>query len=240
MKLFLFLLTLVSGSLSTQSQDINALIKKGKESITSKEGLSGNDQLVSGLKQALSIGAEKGAAALAAEDGFFRNQLLKIMLPPEAQKIEKTLRSFGMGKQVDEAILSMNRGAEDACKKAAPIFTNAIKEMSVRDAVGILKGADTAATVYLKDNTSVALTQAFRPVIEESLKRVDATKYWESLVGSYNKISLKKINPDLSAYVTEKAMAGIFHQIAEEEKKIRRDPLARSTDLLKKVFGNNK
>jgi hypothetical protein len=239
MKQFLFLLALVSGSLTTQSQDINSLIKKGKESFGSTGSQSETDQIVLGLKQALSLGAEKGAAVLSAEDGFFKNELLKIMLPPEAQKIEKTLRNMGMGKQVDEAILSMNRGAEEACKKAAPIFTNAIREMSLKDALGILKGADTAATVYLKNNTQSAVTASFRPVIEESLQKVNATKYWESLVGNYNKISLKKINPDLVGYVTEKAMAGIFTQIAEEEKKIRRDPLARSTDLLKKVFGNS-
>lgn len=240
MKKYVVLSILFFAAIDAQTQDLNALIKKGKESITKKEGQSGADEIISGLKQALSMGAEKGAAALAAEDGFFKNELLKIMLPPEAQKVEKTLRNMGMGKQVDEAILSMNRGAEEACKKAAPIFTQAIKDMSVKDAVGILKGADTAATVYLKDNTSLELAQSFRPVIEESLKKVNATKYWESLVGSYNKISLKKVNPDLVGYVTEKAMTGIFVQIAEEEKKIRRDPLARTTDLLKKVFGNSK
>jgi hypothetical protein len=239
MKKILFLLIVFSATMHTQAQDINSLIKKGKESIVKKEGQPGTDDIVAGLKQGLSMGEEKGAALLAAEDGFFKNELLKIMLPPEAVKAEKTLRSIGLGKQVDEAILSMNRGAEEACKKAAPIFIDAIKQMSVKDAVTILKGADTAATAYLQGTTSTALATSFRPVIEESLKKVNATKYWESLVSNYNKVSLKKINPDLSSYVTERAMSGIFYQIAQEEKKIRRDPLARSTDLLKKVFGSN-
>ena len=161
------------------------------------------------------------------------------MLPPEAQKIEKTLRSVGLGKQVDDAILSMNRAAEDACKSAAPIFSNAIKQMSFQDAVGILKGSDTAATSYLKSKTTNPLTEAFRPVIESSLEKVDATKHWNTLITSYNKLPLvrDKINPDLAAYVTERSLSGIFYQVAVEEKEIRKNPLARTSDILKKVFG---
>lgn len=193
--------------------------------------------IAAGLKEALTIGATKGAAALSATDGFFKNAALKILLPPEAAKIERTLRSVGMGKQVDEAILSINRAAEDACKTAAPIFVNAIKQMTVTDAIGILKGADTAATSYLKRTTSTPLTSAFKPVIDSSLQKTDATKHWTSLVNAYNKFSLQKINPSLSDYVTEKALTGIYSQIALEEKNIRQNPAARATDLLKKVFG---
>lgn len=193
--------------------------------------------IAAGLKEALTIGATKGAAALSATDGFFKNAALKILLPPEAAKIEKTLRSVGMGKQVDQAILSINRAAEDACKTAAPIFINAIQQMTVTDAIGILKGADTAATAYLKRTTSAPLNSAFKPVIDSSLQKTDATKHWTSLVNAYNKFSFQKLNPSLSDYVTEKALSGIYSQIALEEKNIRQHPAARATDLLKKVFG---
>lgn len=196
------------------------------------------DEVVSALKEALSRGAQKGADALSKEDGFFKNELLKIVLPPEAVRVEKTLRSIGLGNQVDEAILSMNRGAEEACKEAAALFIESVRSMNVKDAVSILKGSDSAATQYLRQTTATSLNVKFRPVIENSLKKVDATKHWASLINAYNKVSLKKINPDLTGYVTEKAINGIFYQIAEEEKSIRRDPLARSTELLKKVFGN--
>ena len=143
-----------------------------------------------------------------------------------------------MGKLVDEAILSMNRAAEDASKSAAPIFVNAVKQMSFQDAMGILKGGDFAATGYLKEKTTVALTEAFRPVIETSLEKVNATKHWNAVFTAYNKVSMDKVNPDLAAYVTEKALFGIFHQLSLEEQKIRKDPFARTSDLLKKVFGN--
>ena len=141
---------------------------------------------------------------------------------------------------MDDAILSINRGAEDACKTAAPIFGKAIKEMSIQDAIGILKGNDSSATIYLKQKTTTALTSAFKPVIQESLNKVGATKYWSDVFGTYNSLptTFKKINPDLSAFVTERALSGVFHYVALEEQKIRKDPVARVTDLLKKVFGS--
>jgi APA family basic amino acid/polyamine antiporter len=194
--------------------------------------------IANGLKEALTKGAVNSTNLLSKPDGFFANAAIKILLPPEAKKIENTLRNLGMGKQVDDAILSMNRAAEDACKNATPIFTNAIKQMTVTDAMGILKGSDTAATAYLQQKTSTELTASFRPVIEKSLESTDATKQWNSLVSTYNKFSLKKINPDLAGYVTEKSLSGIFTQIAIEEQNIRKNPVARTSDLLKKVFGN--
>lgn len=214
-------------------------LNKAKELVKGNTSTLGNDDIVAGLKEALVVGSQKGANLLSQPDGFFANAAVKILLPPEAQKVEQTLRSVGLGKQVDEAILSMNRAAEDACKSAAPIFVNAIKGMSIQDAVGILKGSDTAATAYLRTKTTSPLTEAFRPVIESSLQKVDATKYWNTLVTSYNKLPLvkQKLNPDLSAYVTERALSGIFFQVAQEEKSIRQDPLARTSDILKKVFG---
>lgn len=237
MKKVIAILIFASGFLSTEAQGLKGLINKAKESVTGKPGSPlSNDDIVSGLKEALVTGSEKGTAVLSATDGFFANAALKILLPPEAKKVESTLRSVGMGKQVDEAILTMNRAAEDACKSATPIFTNAIKQMSFQDALGILKGSDTAATAYLRNKTTPQLTEAFRPVIEQSMQKVDATKHWNTIISAYNKFSLQKINPDLSAYVTEKAMSGIFLQIASEEKNIRENPVARTSDILKKVF----
>jgi hypothetical protein len=203
----------------------------------SKNGLS-NDEIVSGLKEALNVGTNNAAGKLSSVDGFFKDAAIKILMPEEAKKAEKKLRSLGMGNLVDDAILSMNRAAEDASKSAAPIFINAIKGMSIQDAVGILRGGDFAATTYLKNKTTASLTEAFRPVIEASLKKVNATKYWNTVFSTYNKFSTDKVNPDLSAYVTEKSLSGIFYQVGLEEQKIRKDPFARTTDLLKKVFAN--
>jgi hypothetical protein len=223
---------------NSNAQNIKGLLNKAKDAVAGKPVVLGNDEIIAGLKEALTVGTEKGTAMLSKENGFFGNELLKIVLPPEAQKVEKTLRSVGFGKQVDDAILTMNRGAEEACKEAAPIFVNAIKKMTVQDAVGILKGADTAATGYLRSNTTAALTTAFKPIIDGALEKVGATKYWSTMVTTYNKFSMQKINPDLSTYVTERALQGVFTQIAVEEKNIRKDPVARTSELLKKVFAN--
>jgi hypothetical protein len=161
-----------------------------------------------------------------------------VLMPEEAKKVEQKLRSIGMGKQVDNAILSMNRAAEDAAQSATPIFINAIKGITINDGLGILKGGDFAATNYLKAKTLSQLTEAFRPIIEQSLQKVNATKYWNTVFSTYNTFSREKVNTDLTAYVTEKAMAGIFYQVGLEEQKIRKDPVARTTDILKKVFSN--
>lgn len=217
-------------SQSSVKTSINKLLGKGKSGALSTEDIA------AGLKEALSVGAQRGSDKLSAADGFFKNAALKILMPPEAKKVEETLRGLGMGKQVDQAILAMNRAAEDATKSAAPIFVNAVKSMTIDDAMGILKGGDNAATNYLKGKTTPQLTEAFRPVIDQSLQKVDATKYWNTIFTNYNRVSKDKINPDLPAYVTEKALAGIFTQLAEEEKEIRKNPAARTTELLKKVF----
>lgn len=201
-------------------------------------GQPNTTQIAAALKEALTIGTQNSADRLSAANGFFANAALKILMPPEAQKVESTLRNLGMGSLVDKAILSMNRGAEDAAKSAAPIFVNAIKQMSITDAVGILRGGNNAATNYFKDKTTLALTDAFKPVIAEALKKVDATKYWTDVFNVYNKFSSTPVNTDLSAYVTEKAIAGIYTEVAAEEAKIRQDPAARVTDLLKTVFGS--
>jgi hypothetical protein len=145
-----------------------------------------------------------------------------------------------MGSMVDKAILSMNRAAEQAAKESKPIFINAIKNMTITDAVSILKGSDNAATTYLRNNTSVQLTEKFTPIIDKALENTQATKYWSDVFTNYNKIpGVQKINPDLSKYVTQRALEGLFKMIADEELAIRKDPVARTTDILKKVFGIN-
>ena len=247
MKKGLLLLSLFISIFSYAQKDTSSsaskLFKKAGGLFNKAKGGGGgltNDDIVAGLKEALSVGAKNSAGKLSAMDGFFKNQAIKLLIPPEAKKVESALRSAGLGSQVDKAILSMNRAAEEASKSAAPIFVDAIKQMSFQDALGILKGADTAATSYLKGKTTSPLTASFRPVIEEALKKTDATKYWKDLFDTYNRLptTIKKINPDLPAYVTDKALYGMFIQVAEEEKKIRKDPAARVSDILKKVFGS--
>jgi hypothetical protein len=201
------------------------------------QGLS-SDDIVSGLKDALSKGTQKSTDKLSAVDGFFKDAAVKILFPPEAAKMESTLRNAGFGPQVDKAILDINRAAEDASKSAATIFMNAIKGMSVSDGIGILRGSDTAATAYLRKSTSGQLTAAFLPVITNSLEKTGATSSWKTVVDAYNKIPLhKKVNPDLPAYTTQKALDGVFFYVAIEEKNIRKNPAAQADDLLKKVFG---
>lgn len=196
-----------------------------------------NDEIINGLKEALSVGTNKSTLKLGSVDGFFKDAALKILMPEEAKKVESTLRGMGMGSLVDKAILSMNRAAEDAASGVGNIFLDAIKGMTLTDGLKILQGGDFAATDYLKKNTTASLTEKMRPVVEASLKKVDATTYWKDVFTAYNKVSFKKVDPDLTAYVTEKAMSGIFYSIGQEEQKIRKDPAAQVTDLLKKVFG---
>jgi hypothetical protein len=192
-----------------------------------------------GIKEALVKGTGESVNLVSVIDGYFGNPEIKIPFPPEAENIESKLRAVGLGNQVDKAILSINRAAEDAAKEAKPIFVAAIKGMTIRDAINIVKGENNAATLYLQRTTTPELQAKFQPVIKTSLDKVDATKYWTDLINAYNKIPLvQKMNPNLSAYVTDQAIKGLFVMIAREELKIRKDPLARTTELLKKVFGN--
>ncbi|MFT3824511.1 MAG: DUF4197 domain-containing protein [Chitinophagaceae bacterium] len=225
--------TVLFSSCESTQQILNSIGQPG----STTGGLS-NADIVAGLKEALSVGAQNSANQLSSLDGFFKNAAIKILLPEEAQKVESTLRNIGLGSLVDKAILSVNRAAEDAASSAAPIFINAVKTMSIQDALGILKGGDFAATNYLKSKTTTPLTEAFRPIIEQSLSKVGATKYWGDVFNAYNKVAANKINPDLSAYVTGKALDGIFYEVSLEEQKIRKDPVARTTEILKKVFGS--
>lgn len=212
--------------------------KKINKSIQS--GLPPTQQeIVSGLKQALEIGSQNASASTSRQDGFFGNSLIKIPFPPEAAEVERKLRSMGMNKQVDEFILTMNRAAETAAKEAAPVFVNAIKGMSIEDGVKILKGSDTEATNYLKQKTSSELSNKFKPIVSSATRKVDVTRYWSPLINTYNAIPMvKKLNPDLDEYITHRALHGLFVVVGQEETKIRKDPAARVTALLKKVFGS--
>ncbi len=195
------------------------------------------EEVIGGLKEALIKGITTGSNKASAIDGYFANQLIKIPFPPEAQKMENTLRDIGLGNEVDKFIKTLNRGAEKAAKEAKPIFVSAIRSMTIQDAWGILKGEPDAATRYLERTTSAQLKSKFQPVIHNALQQVNATKYYGDLATRYNKIPLvKKVNPDLDAYATDKAIQGLFQLIAQEEANIRKDPLARTSELLKKVF----
>jgi hypothetical protein len=207
--------------------------------ILNQAGNPSQTEIASGLKQALEFGTSSSSERLSATDGFFANAAVKILFPEEAQKVERTLRSVGLGKLADNVVLSINRAAESAAKEAKPIFVSAIKSMTIADAANILLGRqDDAATLYFKRVTSDQLQLKFQPVVQNSLSNVGATRYWSDAITAYNKIPLvSKVNPDLNSYVTQKAIDGIFYEIAQEELKIRNNINARSTTLLQRVFG---
>jgi len=196
-----------------------------------------NSQIKDGLKQALQKGVDQQVSKLTKQNGFYKNDKVKILLPEELQKVDDGLRKIGMGNIADEGLKLINRAAEDAVKKATPIFIDAIKNMSITDAKNILTGSDDAATNFLKNNTSNKLYQEFYPVVESSFQDVGADQLWTSAINKYNKIPLQeKVDPDLSKYVTNQAMSGVFKMIAVEEKEIRNKLSSRTTDLLKRVF----
>ena len=248
---FLVLIVFVGCSIAVQAQGIKGLLDRAtKKDTSSKKSLLNqvigtksqagagltNDDIISGLKEALKVGTDNSAKKLGSADGFFNDAAIKILMPEEAKKVEQSLRNVGMGKVVDKAILSMNRAAEDAATGVGNIFWNTIKNMNVADGLSILRGGDFAATDYLKKTTTAELTEKFRPVIEASLIKVDATKYWKEVFAKYNMLSSAPVNTDLTAYVTENALKGLFYNISLEEQKIRKDPAAQVNDLLKKVF----
>lgn len=220
-----------------QAQGVKGLLDKVNKAVTpANDSKLSNEDIISGLKEALRVGTDSSAAKLSKQNGFFGDAAIKILMPEEAKKVESTLRSLGMGSLVDKAILSMNRAAEDAASGVGDIFWTAIKGMSIKDGLQILRGGDFAATEYLKSVTTAQLTEKFRPVIETALKKADATKYWKDIFSNYNRFSTKQVNTDLTAYVTEKALSGLFYNIGLQEQKIRKDPAAQVTDILKKVF----
>ncbi|HYF69277.1 MAG TPA: DUF4197 domain-containing protein [Ohtaekwangia sp.] len=213
-------------------------LKKLKKAIGGELSLT-TEEVAAGLKEALTKGVSTGSELVSQLDGYYKNPEIMIPFPPEVKQVEKRLRQMGLDDQVDKFILSLNRAAEDAAKESKPIFVSAIKNMTVKDAMSILKGEDDAATKYLKGTTSVELNAKFNPVIKQSLEKVNATRYYSDLVKTYNKIPfVEKVNPELDQYATEKAIEGLFVMIAKEEKNIRENPLARTSTLLKKVFGS--
>ncbi len=191
-----------------------------------------------GIKEALSQGLVGAVLKLNKEDGFFKDAFYKILIPEDARKIENTLRDIGLGSMVDKAILQINRGAEDAAGYAKPIFVDAIRNITIQDAIGLVRNGDTSATHFFRNKTTAQLVAAFTPIIKSSLDKVDATKYYGDMVTRYNSIPfVKKLNPDLTGYVTLKATNALFDLVAQEERNIRNNFAARTTDLLKKVFG---
>jgi Protein of unknown function (DUF4197) len=224
-------------SLSYSQIDVSKILtgKKNNSGVTENEAGQG-------IKEALSQGVINAVLNLNKTDGFFGSEFYKMLLPEDAKKVEKTLRNIGMGAQVDKAILSINRGAEDAVAFAKPIFIDAIKEMTLKDALNIVKGPKDAATNYFKEKTKEKLITAFTPSVKSSLDKVDATKHYSDIMNSYNSLptTFKKVNPDLTSFVVGKAVDALFDQVAKEEANIRANPLARTSDILKKVFGGNK
>ena len=230
--LYFVLMSLLVMSCSSQAQ----ILQKAK-------GLLGGDaaftteEAANALKQALEQGTVKGVSVVSQVDGYLKNPEIKIPFPPEAENVEQKLRAIGLGNQVDEAVESLNRAAEDAASEAKDIFITAIKALTIQDAINIVKGEQDAATRFLERTTTAELTAKFSPIINSSLQKVNATKYWGDVMGTYNKIPfVKKVETDLTAYVTQKAIDGLFVMIANEELNIRQNPAARTTELLKKVF----
>ncbi|GGZ46486.1 hypothetical protein GCM10008088_04910 [Mesonia mobilis] len=195
------------------------------------------EQIANGLKQALDKGIDEQVSKLTQTDGFYKNQLVKILLPEELQKVEKGLRDVGLGSLADEGIKALNRAAEDATKEATPIFVNAIKEMTFNDAKNILLGDDRAATTYLEQKTNQELYNKFNPVIKNSFSKVGADQIWSNIITKYNNIPFtQNVNPDLTDYVTQQALDGVYTMIAIEEQEIRTNIASRTTDVLKRVF----
>ncbi|WP_027124511.1 DUF4197 domain-containing protein [Gelidibacter mesophilus] len=200
-------------------------------------GVMSTTDIAAGLRQALDFGIEKQVTTLTKTDGFYKNDLVKIRLPAELQKVDKGLRDIGLGSLADEGLKVLNRAAEDAVKEATPIFVEAVKGITFADAKNILLGTDDAATQYLNAKTQTSLYEKFHPVINRSFAKVGADQIWQNLINRYNAIPFtSNVNPDLTDYVTAEALKGVYTMIAVEEKEIRNQVGARSTDLLKRVF----
>ncbi|HEX8517718.1 MAG TPA: DUF4197 domain-containing protein [Bacteroidia bacterium] len=231
---------------SCTSQDLNKLGKTATDAANTvlNSGKTGsaplsNEEVIRGLKEALTVGTNNSTAFASKLDGYYKNPALFIPFPPEAQKVKDYATRIGLNAQVEKFEMTLNRAAEEAAKEAAPVFINAVKGMSVTDGFAILKGADNAATEFLREKTTAELIVKFKPIVQAAIDKVELTKYWNPIITNYNKVPLvQKQNPDLTAYVTERALAGLFKLIGDEELKIRKDPMARVSDILKRVFGN--
>lgn len=234
MKQILLIFLAVNLTVISNAQSILDKVKK----TVSKNSNVTEEEAGFGVKEALNNGITSAVSFLNKPDAFFKSELYKVLLPPDAKKMEKTLRDIGMGKMADDAIEAINRGAEDAVGYATPIFVDAIKQMTVTDALKLVTGGKNSITEFFREKTSVKLKAAFMPVIEKSLEKTNATKYYGDAVNRYNKVPFaKKMNPDLSDYVAERTLFALFDRIGVEEANIRTNPAARTSDLLKKVFG---
>lgn len=240
-KVIMLLMVCLLASTSCKQLDMDKIRKSGTEILGGATGTTGkltNEDIIAGLKEALNVGSKNASGLASKVDAYYKNPAMFIPFPPEAKKVQETLISLGQTKLVNDFTLTVNRAAEDAAKEAAPIFINAVKAMTIKDGLNILNGSNDAATKYLKANTQAELIKKFRPVIEKSLSKVNATKYWETIITTYNKVPMvTKMNPDLAGYTTQKAIDGLFLLVAKEELKIRQDPAARVTAILQKVFG---
>ena len=234
MKKFLILLILFPVISNAQFKNI---LKKSSETATGILNKNGKVDIATGLKEALNKGITEQVSKLTQVDGFYKNELVKIVMPEELTKVDKTLRKLGMGSLADDGIKALNRAAEDAVKEATPVFVNAIKNIKIADAKTILMGNKNAATTYLQQSTNKELYTKFLPVVQQSIGKVGADKIWNGIIQKYNTVPLvSKINPDLNDYVTNKALEGVFKMIAIEEKNIRTDLQSRTSTVLKKVF----
>lgn len=232
----------ITASTAQSIQNIaNGILNSTSGSNTSGTGKSplSNEEVVRGLKDALTVGTNNSTGLASKLDGYYKNPKLFIPFPKEAKDVKDKVDALGMKSQTDKFVMTLNRAAEEAAKSAAPIFISAVKGMTITDGFAVLKGGDNAATTYLKNKTTDQLKQQFTPIVKAALDKVQITKYWNPIIKKYNKIPMvKKQNPDLTAYVTDRAIAGLFVLLAEEELKIRKDPAARVTDILQKVFGS--
>jgi len=234
----LFLISLFSCSII---ENASTTILNPTNNSPSKIDLT-NEEVISGLKEALNVGIKNAVNLSSVTDGFLKNDVIRLPFPPDAIKVREKAINFGLSKQVTTFEETLNRAAEEATKKALPIFVDAIKNMSVSDGFSILKGGDGAATKFLKSQTSNQLVIAFAPVVKEATTKVQLTAYWNPIITRYNSAMTlsggQKLDPDLDAYITQKAIDGLFYLVETEENKIRKDPLARVSDILVKVFGS--
>ena len=230
------ILLLLLAPLISQAQ-LNEIIKTVNKKSTSITKYTGNVDISAGLKEALNKGISEQVSQLTAMNGFYKNQAVKILMPAELAKVDKTLRRMGLSKLADEGVLLMNRAAEEAVKEATPIFVSAVKNLTITDAKDILLGKDDAATRFLETKTTTELYSKFKPVVQESMGKVGADVVWTTIITKYNSVPfVTKINPDITDYVTDKALEGVFKMIAVEELKIRDNLNARTSNTLKEVF----
>ena len=233
----LLLAIILSATCSAQSQ-LGDILKKADEALNQRNVSSlSNDKIIAGLKQALQVSTGKAVATTGKPDGFLKNEAIKILLPPKLQTVGKGMRMLGMGAQVDELEVGMNRAAEQATPYAKQIFLNAVKKMTFDDARHILTGSDTAATEYFKRQSSADLTTAFTPIVKQAMQRVGVVQQYNRVLETAPGGSALAGQFDLNKYVVGKTLDGLFFMLGEEEKKIRKDPAAQTTALLKEVFG---